>query len=117
MRSIQHAVDQNLAPVISVSFHQCEQERELPELLRSVAQQANAEGITWINGSGDAGAADCNRDVNTDGSYPSQATKGRAVNFLASMPEVTGVGGTQFNGDNGNYWASANGDSHASALS
>src|SRR5215813_235367 len=42
--------------------------------------------------SGDDGAADCDNNV-------SSATNGLAVDVPASIPEVTGVGGTEFTGD------------------
>jgi uncharacterized protein (TIGR03437 family) len=108
--AIQYAVDQNLAPVISISFGNCEQ--NLAPALRSVAQQGNAQGITLIAASGDSGAAACDAPF----SRP-QATQGMAVSFPASMPEVTAVGGAQFNEGGDTYWSGANTDSSASALS
>jgi subtilase family serine protease len=42
----QEAVDKNLAPVISLSYASCE--ARVPDTLRYVAQQANAQGITEI---------------------------------------------------------------------
>ena len=46
-----------------------------------------------------------------------QAGKGLAVNLPASFPEVTGVGGTQFNEGSGTYWAAKNGTDSSSVLS
>jgi len=106
----QYAVDQNIAPVMSTSFSFCE--REVVPAYRSVVQQANAQGITWVTSSGDAGAAGCDRN-----SYVSQATRGLSVNFPASIPEVTAVGGTTFAEGNGNYWAPNNTATGASAVS
>jgi len=108
--AIQYAIDQNLAPVISISFGNCEQ--NLAPTLRSIAQQGNAQGITLIAASGDSGAAACD----TAFSRP-QATKGPAVSFPASMPEVTAVGGAQFNEGNDNYWSVSNNASSALAIS
>jgi hypothetical protein len=112
--SVQYAVDQNLATVISFSFGGCEpnQPSQFQNIFRSIAQQGNAEGITLIASSGDSGAAGCDMQ----GMNP-RATKGLAVNVPASFPEVTGVGGTQFNEGDGNYWSTANSDSLASAMS
>ena len=107
---IQYAIDQNLAPVISISLGNCEQ--NLNPTLRSVAQQGNAQGITLIAASGDSGAAACDAPF----SRP-QATQGMAVSFPASLPEVTAVGGAQFNEGGDNYWSAANTASSASALS
>jgi subtilase family serine protease len=45
------------------------------------------------------------------------ATMGLAVNLPASIPEVTGVGGTEFNEGSGTYWSPSNGANWGSALS
>ncbi|HTX34432.1 MAG TPA: protease pro-enzyme activation domain-containing protein [Bryobacteraceae bacterium] len=105
------AVDLDVAPIISASYSSCEVDASIP-YYRSIAQQANAQGITILAASGDAGAAAC--DV--QGSEP-LATRGLAVNFPAVMPEVTGVGGTEFVEGNGTYWASTNTANFGSALS
>ncbi len=106
----QYAVDQNLAPVISASFGYCE--HEIVPAFRSVVQQASAQGITWVSSSGDAGAAGCDHN-----SYVSQATRGLSVNFPASVPEITAVGGTTFAEGQGNYWSPVNTATGGSALS
>ena len=87
----QYVIDQNLAPILAFSFTQCEPNVSQGEVsaIQSLAQQANAQGITWIAASGDSGAAACDQ-----GKYP--ASNGLAVSFPASLPEVTGVGGTEF---------------------
>ena len=110
--SAQYAIDQNLAPVLSYSYGLCEQLAEEPGAMRSLAQQANAQGITWVSASGDSGAADC--DLHGD---LSQAAKGLGVNFPSSIPEITAVGGTEFQEGNGTYWSSQNSTNSASALS
>jgi len=109
MNAVQYAIDQDLAPVVSVSYGDCEAETPATDLsaYRSWAQQGNAEGITWFAPSGDNGAADCN-----DSQHP-----GLAVDAPASVPEVTGVGGTEFVEGTGNYWSSKNSSTGASALS
>ena len=111
--AVTHTVNQNLAPIISYSFGGCEPETS-PSGTQSqqlVAQQANAQGITWVTASGDAGAAGCNSQTDTI------ATQGFAVNLPASIPEVTGVGGTEFNEGSGTFWGSTNGANSGSALS
>src|ERR1019366_6311531 len=105
----QFAVDENLAPVLSLSFGGCEAYNQAS--FRAVAQQANAQGITWLASSGDTGAAECDRSA-----VIPQAAKGFAVGFPASIPEITAVGGTQFDDAKGNYWATTNGPSGGSAL-
>jgi len=108
--SAQYAVDQNLAPVITLSYGSCEP--ATTAAFRSVAQQANAQGITWLACTGDSGAGGCEKQ----GVLP-QAAKGRAVWFPASIPEITAVGGTEFDDASGNYWATQNSANAASALS
>jgi uncharacterized protein (TIGR03437 family) len=106
-----NAVNLNAAPIISVSYLGCEVEFR-GSYWRSIAQQASAQGITILNSSGDAGAAGC--DLQSSEPY---ATRGRMVTFPSALPEVTGVGGTQFVEGSGNYWASTNSSSYGSALS
>src|SRR6185312_1520526 len=55
--ALTYAVSQNLAPVISVSYGICE--NDSAPGYRSVAQQANAQGITIVVASGDAGGGGC----------------------------------------------------------
>jgi len=112
--SVIYAVDQNVAPIITYSFGACEQQLPASSMktAQSIAQQANAQGITWVAASGDSGAANCDRPF----AIP-LASRGLAVSFPASLPEVTGVGGTQFNEAGGSYWATLNSSTLGSALS
>ena len=108
-----YAIDQGsaLAPVISESFGNCE--AKVASVLlsyRSMAQQANVEGITWLAASGDTGPAACDYGG-------SIATQGLTVNFPASMPEVTAVGATEFTDEGGSYWNATNGPNGGSAVS
>ena len=106
-----YAIDNNLAPVISESFGDCEATvAYLLPSFRSEAQKASAEGITWLAASGDSGAAGCDYQVNV-------ATQGLAVDFPASIPEVTAVGATEFNDSSGTYWNTTNGANGGSAIS
>ncbi|HEX5227047.1 MAG TPA: protease pro-enzyme activation domain-containing protein [Bryobacteraceae bacterium] len=109
MTSVQYAIDQNLAPVLSLSYGSCELETPRSEHneLSAWAQQANAQGITWLAASGDNGAADCNDSENP----------GLAVDLPGSVPEVTSVGGTGFVEGSGHYWNATNSSGDASALS
>ena len=106
----EYAVDQNLAPLMSESFGGCEQ-YDSPAF-RAVAQQANAQGITWFASSGDAGATNCDRAALTP-----QANLGLTVSHPASIPEITAVGGTSYDDSSGVYWAGRNSSTDASALS
>jgi uncharacterized protein (TIGR03437 family) len=110
--SLQYAIDNTLAPVISMSYGLCEGADliDLPTY-RSFALQANAEGITWLAASGDNGAADC------EDAGATVAQDGLAVDVPASVPEVTAMGGTEFNEGGGAYWGDTNTVNGASALS
>jgi subtilase family serine protease len=118
-------VDNNYAPVISTSYGFCESGSgsTFTNTVRGWAQQANTQGQTILAAAGDDGAADCDYQV-------ASATQGFAVDMPASIPEVTGLGGTEFNGDTagtvtgGNsgattYWSGTTGgtDAISSALS
>ena len=105
------AVEVDVAPVITVSYGTCEIDFA-PAVYRSIAQQANAQGITILAASGDSGAAGCDGQ----GAEPF-ATRGLAATFPSALPEVTGVGGTEFAEGRGNYWASTNASNFSSALS
>ena len=105
----QFAVDENVAPVLSLSFGSCEAYNQAS--FRAVAQQAVAQGITWLTASGDTGGAECDRFA----AIP-QAAKGFAVGFPASIPEITAVGGSQLDDTTAQYWAPTNTTNGASAL-
>jgi uncharacterized protein (TIGR03437 family) len=107
--STQYIIDQNLAPVVSASYGECEVEAFASDFtsLQASARQANAQGITWFAPSGDSGAADCNDSQNP----------GLSSDLPASIPEVTGLGGTQFQEGSGNYWVSSNSPTGGSTLS
>lgn len=110
--SLQYAVAQDLAPVISISYGTCEEGGAAEgAALRTIAQQANAEGITLLSASGDSGAFSC------DSSSSAQASNGLSVSLPASIPEVTAVGGTGFNEGTGTYWSATNSATESSALS
>ena len=110
--ALQEAVDQAYAPVISMSYSVCEQANlvDLPTL-RQLAQQANAGGMTWLAATGDSGAGAC-EDLDA-----TIAQDGLAVAAPASIPEVTAMGGTEFNEGSGSYWNTSNTANAASALS
>ncbi len=108
-----YAVDQNLAPVLSISVANCEPVNVgLSGAYRAIAQQANVQGMTVVAGTPDSGAAGC--DVWFQSPI---AVNGLAVSLPASIPEVTAVGGTEFNESGGNYWGASNTADGGSALS
>ena len=107
--SMTYIIDNNLAPIITSSYGNCEAAWGSTDLIaaNSLFKQANAQGQTIMAASGDSGAADCD-----SGAAPEQgfAIEGDAVDFPGSSPYVTSMGGTQFNGDaeatgSGTTWA------------
>jgi len=97
------AIDQNLAPVISISYGLCEAFNTAPPLATEDQefQKAASMGISVFAAAGDAGAATCDGDAFGN---VSTATLGLSVSYPASSPSVTGVGGTEFNEGSGTYW-------------
>jgi subtilase family serine protease len=90
-----YAIDQNLAPVISMSYGNCEQNLPASFLtsIQQKTQQANLQGQTIAAASGDFGVADC------DSSSTLPAQGGLGVDIPGSLPYVTSVGGSTFTGD------------------
>jgi uncharacterized protein (TIGR03437 family) len=108
-----YAVDQDLAPVLTMSYGTCEQSDlgDIPTY-QATAQQANAEGITWFAAAGDSGAADC------EDQGAGIAQDGLAVDIPGAVPEITSMGGTEFVDQSGGpYWSATNTANDASALS
>jgi len=109
--SLLYAIDQNIAPIITYSYGACEAGSSTA--LRYLTQQANAQGITFMAASGDWGAAVCDSIY----SPTPQASKGVTLAYPANIPEVTSIGGTQFNEGADAYWSRSNDPNGASALS
>jgi len=118
MDSLQYAIDHNTAPIISMSYGGCEAGWSQTDVstVESWLQQANSQGQTVVVASGDSGAADCDYSGGS-GSPITSATHGLAVDFPASSPYVTGIGGTEFNEGSGSYWNGTNNSSNGSAIS
>ena len=101
--------------VMTESFGTCEAGVTAAEAtnISQLAEQAAAEGITYVVSAGDTGSAGCDHRTET------QATGPFSVNVLASSPFTLAVGGTQFN-ENGNdalYWNISNDQSFKSVRS
>jgi kumamolisin len=85
-------VSDDKASIVSMSWGLCESQRD-PSVMQSADNafaQGAAEGIGWFAASGDSGSDDCG-----DGST--------GVDFPASDPNITGVGGTSLTVNNGSY--------------
>jgi len=94
--SVEYAVDNNLAPVLSASYSYCESSLGAArnQFHSSLWQQAAAQGITVLIGTGDGGSAEC--DYESGATPPAPARSGLAVNGVASTPYNVAVGGTDF---------------------
>ncbi len=116
--SMTFAIDNNVAPIISISYGGC----ELVDFTNSdmtffnnLAQQGNASGITVIGPAGDSGAADCDFPTSPT-QVVAAGTMGLTVDFPASSPFFTAIGGTQL-GNGSSFWNSVNNSLNGSALS
>lgn len=111
--SNQYIVNNNLAPVMSVSFGACEAAMGAGnQFYNSLWQQAAAQGISVFISTGDSGSAGCD----SPGAH-TPASHGLGVNGMASTPYNVAVGGTQF-ADTANpatWWNTANDANYASA--
>ncbi|MGD0444727.1 MAG: Ig-like domain repeat protein [Edaphobacter sp.] len=101
-----YIVDNNLAPVMSYSYGQCELFLGTTgnAFYKALWQQAAAQGITVLVASGDSGSAGC------DAAGDQGASDGLAVNGLGSTPYNISVGGTDFYMPNGGtaFWNATN---------
>ena len=100
-----YIINNNVAPIVSVSFGVCESDLGSANApIGSLWQQAAAQGMSVVVASGDSGSAMC------DESKATTAARGLGVNGLASTPYNVAVGGTRFN-ENGSYetyWSRTN---------
>jgi len=113
--SAQYIVANNVAPIISTSFGQCESTMGAAEntFWNNTWSQAAAQGQTAFVSSGDSGAAGCDPPSRT------RALLGLAVSGLSSTPSNVAVGGSEFL-DTANpslYWAATNNAVQGSVLS
>ena len=103
--SAQYVVNRNLAPVVTVSFGNCEAAMGSSgnQFWNGLWQQAAAQGMTVLVSSGDSGAAGC------DAASARSATHAPGVNGLCSSPFSTCVGGTEFTDSSvSSYWSPGN---------
>jgi subtilase family serine protease len=120
--ALTYAIDENVAPIISMTYGACEPDIGATDIstIQGMLEEATTEGITILAAAGDDGATDCD---NNDPSAPTDvAVNGLAVDFTASSPNVTAIGGSEFYGDSSTgantYWSGTNNSSTmASAIS
>jgi subtilase family serine protease len=112
--SIEYAVDEDIAPIISISYGTCETEMSTADLQlgEEIGQQAVTQGQTIIASSGDSGSTACAPFTN----LTVAEQEAEAVNYPASSAFATGMGGTEtttaedVTGTPPGYWAAANGN-------
>ena len=120
--SIEYAITQKLAPIISSSYGVCEPlvpQSFYDSLNGTFLAQAAAQGQTVISASGDGGSTDC---AGSTGATTAQQ-QALSVDFPASSQYVTGIGGTEFpaadvaSGNSTYFSSSGSSDVISSALS
>ena len=117
MLAILRAIDDNTVNILNVSYGSCElaQGAAGNQEILNAWEQAAAQGIAVTVSSGDSGSAGCD---NPD--TQSVASRGFAVNALASTPYTVAVGGTDFDALLNNfstYISATNTGNYTSALS
>jgi len=111
-----YIIDNQLAPIMSTSYGQCEllNGTAANAFQSALTQQGSAEGISQFASAGDSGAADCEDD--TQQYY--LAKYGLQADGAAGTPYEVSVGGTDF-ADTTNYttyWSNTNSATGTSAL-
>ena len=122
--SLQYAVDEKTAPIITMSYGLCETSLSSSDYstLEGIMEQGASQGQTILAASGDSGSTACYDPGGKSGLSTTQQ-EGLAVNYPASSAYVVGVGGSELvpadtASSNTTYWKSASGsDVVSSALS
>jgi uncharacterized membrane protein len=110
-----YAVNNNVAPIITLSYGSCEAGMGSSELsfYNALWKEAASQGQSVMVSAGDSSAAGCDNPNSNSAAY------GRAINGLCSSPYATCVGGTQFadTANPGQYWLPNNTSTYGSAIS
>jgi subtilase family serine protease len=103
--SLQYAVDEKIANIISLSYGACELTISSANAttLDAIMAQGVAQGQTILAASGDAGSTACFQSPTTT-SPPLTTQQALAVSYPASSQYVTGVGGTEISQTNSAYY-------------
>jgi len=121
--ALEYAIDNDLAPIVSSSYGDCETDLGSSNYnsLNAVLEEGASQGQTIISAAGDDGSTDCSGD---DPTYLTTAQQeALAVDFPADSQYVTGIGGTEFPaadvaaGNNTYFAAETSTDIISSALS
>jgi len=120
--SLVYAVDEEIAPIITMSYGDCEADFGAVNYnyYNSVLAQAAVQGQSVMAAAGDDGSTDCVENVGYD---PTATLESLAVDFPGSSQYVTSVGGTEIPaadiaiGNNTYFSAAPTADVISSALS
>jgi len=96
--SIQYAIDNKIGTIISSSYGDCETDLG-GQTLETSLEEAAVQGQTVMSAAGDDGSSDCFEDTN----LTTTQQEALAVDYPASSPNVTGVGGTEISQANSAY--------------
>jgi hypothetical protein len=109
--ALAYTITEDVAPVVSISYGLCEPLLSATELdqYNALFEQAASQGQTIVASSGDSGSTACSPEPVSSGITTAES-QALAVNFPASSPYVTAVGGTQmaagtFEPGTSAYWA------------
>lgn len=94
--SATYAVDNKIGQIISISYGACEFDTgTYYQTFEVVTSQAATQGQTILAAAGDSGSTSCYAGTSSTDTLAQQEQLN--VNYPASSPYVTGVGGTEFN--------------------
>lgn len=122
--SLTYAINHRIASVISGSYGVCETAlnsstggQQEVSAINQLVQQANVQGQTIVFSSGDTGSTDCYHDTYLTATQQASLS----VDFPASVPGITAVGGTQmaagtYTAGTSQYWQTATGSDVISSL-
>ena len=119
--SLTYAIQQNVAPVVSISYGLCETLLNSNDLdqFNDLFMQAASQGQTLVASSGDSGSTGCARFTGTG--LTTTQLGALALDFPADSPYITAVGGTEmapgtFAAGNSQYWGAGTNPSGAATL-
>ena len=108
--SIQYAIDTDIAPIISVSYGECETDLTSTEFnsYETTLEQGAAQGQSIVASAGDDGSTGCYSDT----TLTTTQREALVASYPATSQYATAVGGTEFpvadtEVSNTTYWASA----------
>jgi subtilase family serine protease len=118
--SLAYAIDNRIAPILSISYGGCEAEMSQSEYasLDAYLEQGASQGQSIVASAGDSGSTGCYGESGLTTAQQEVVS----VNYPASSAYVTALGGTEFPSadtasSNSTYWNSANASNGSSAKS